>query len=68
MNIVGELQSLSPGQNLLVSVVSILGAERRVSAQALEHDGAQGPPIAFVSVALREMVRQVQAMSVSNVH
>ena len=52
MNIFGELQRLSPSQNLAISVMRVLRAERRITAQTLEHDSAQTPPIAFVTVAL----------------
>lgn len=52
VNVLRELQSLPPGKNLAVGIVGILRAERWVSAEALEHDRSERPPIAFVAVTL----------------
>jgi hypothetical protein len=39
-----------PIDDLFVRIARILGAERRVSNQALEHDRTQRPPIALLAV------------------
>ena len=54
MDIVRDLQRLAPCQNLAVRIVCILRAKRRVATQAFEHDGAQTPPVAFMTIALLE--------------
>lgn len=43
---------MPPVHDLAVSVVAILGAERRPADQALEHDGTQRPPIAIKRVTM----------------
>ncbi len=52
LNILGKIQRILPRDNLPIRIVRILGAKRRPTDEALEHDGAQRPPIAFVRVAL----------------
>lgn len=52
LDVVGEVERLAPIDNLAVRVVAVLGAERRPADQALEHDGAQRPPVAVERVAV----------------
>lgn len=52
MNIIWEDQSLSPSQDLSISVMSVLRAERWITTKTFEHDSTQRPPITFVSISL----------------
>ena len=44
-NIFGEVESLTPIDDLAVSVVGIFGAERWPADQTFEHDGPDRPPV-----------------------
>lgn len=50
-DIVGEVESFAPIDNLSVGIVRVFSAERRPADQALKHDGANGPPVAAERVA-----------------
>ena len=52
MHIVGDDEVMRPIDDLLVRLVRRLGTERWIADQTLEHDRAQRPPIALVSVSL----------------
>lgn len=51
-DIIWEVQTLPPVDNLSVCVMAILGTERRPAHQTLEHDSAQTPPIAVEAVSV----------------
>lgn len=46
----GEVEVARPVDNLAIRLVRLVGTERGPANQALEHDGANGPPIAAVVV------------------
>lgn len=50
-NIFGEVESLTPVDDLAVSVVGIFGTERWPADQTFKHDGSHRPPVAAESVA-----------------
>ena len=50
--IIGEIQRLSPVDNLSVGVMGILGTEWRPADQAFKHDSSDGPPVTAEGVAL----------------
>lgn len=52
MDILREIELLSPVHNLAIRLVSILTAEGRVSDQAFKHDCPQRPPIALLPISL----------------
>lgn len=43
-----------PIDDLLVRIVGTFRTERRIADKAFEHDGAKGPPVAFVAIALKK--------------
>lgn len=51
-DIIGEVQALSPVDNLAVRIMAVLGAERWPAHQTFEHNGSQTPPIAVKAVAV----------------
>lgn len=51
-NIVWEVQTLTPVDNLPVRVMAILRTEWRPTHQTLEHDSSQTPPIAVEAVSV----------------
>lgn len=56
-DIIGEVQGLSPVDNLAVGVMAVLGTEWRPTHQTLKHDCAQRPPITVkrISVASEDL-------------
>src|SRR3569833_1024397 len=52
LNIIREVQALSPVHNLPIGIVAVLGAERRPTNETFEHDGAERPPVAVKGVAV----------------
>lgn len=50
LDVVWEMKGLAPVDDLAVGVMLVLGAERGPSDLALEHNRAQGPPIAVEGV------------------
>lgn len=52
MNIFRDRKVILPVNDLLVRFVGRLGAKRRVADEAFEHDGAERPPVAFVTITL----------------
>lgn len=50
-NILREVESLTPVDDLAVGVMRIFGAERGPADQTFEHNGSNGPPVAAESVA-----------------
>jgi len=51
MDIVRDDEVMWPVDDLLVRLVRGLRTEGRIPNETLEHDGAQGPPIALVSIS-----------------
>ncbi len=64
LDVLGEIQRFLPCDDLAVRIVRIIRTERGPTDKALEHDGAQRPPIAFEGVPLtaknlgRDIVRR----------
>lgn len=52
LNILGEVERLTPVDNLPISVVGILSTERRPANLTLKHDRSQRPPITIVGIAV----------------
>ena len=52
LDVVGEVERLSPVDNLAIRVVAVFGAEGRPADQALKHDGTERPPIAVERIAM----------------
>lgn len=50
-NVFREIERFAPIDNFAVSVVRVFGAERGPADETLEHDGADGPPVAAEGVA-----------------
>lgn len=51
VHLLRELQERRPLDDLLVRIARVLRAEGRPADEALEEDGTEGPPVAFLSVA-----------------
>lgn len=51
-DVVGEVQRLSPVDNLPIGIMTAFSAEGGPSHKTLEHDGSQGPPIAVERVTM----------------
>jgi hypothetical protein len=60
-DVIGEVQRRSPADDLAISIMTTLRTERGPPDKALEHDSAQGPPIAVkgITVTCKDLGRDV---------